>query len=74
MILAEYLTVSSDLQARYQSVQAMAETLEGLLGTLRDKIGHHISDTYNPHRVTFEQAGGTAALRYQASDKDERYL
>jgi len=67
--------LSSDLSAKYSSVIVMRDQLLTTIAGIAEKLDTHLADRTNPHRVTFEDAGGSAALRYISdTDKDKRYL
>lgn len=70
-----FTNVESDVASKYSSIQAMRDQMLDLLNGLATRLDAHLTDQENPHRVTFEQAGGASAVKYQANeDKDGRYL
>lgn len=74
-INASYSDLTSSLNTKYSSVQTMRDQLLAQLNTIALKVDDHLTNLDNPHRVTFEQAGGSAAVKYVAdTNRDGRYL
>ena len=70
-----FSTLSTDLQTKYASVQTMRDQLLTILTAIANKLDLHIQDRENPHRIDFDQTGGSAALTYIANEeKDKRYI
>lgn len=74
-ITNEWADLGSQVGGLGAAASAMAATLTAELNLLASGMASHLESTGNPHRVTFQQVGGAAALRYVAdSTKDKRYI
>ena len=75
IITSLYSNLDSDLDQKLADVQNMKDQLMDVLTNIAATVSTHIQDVDNPHRVTFLQAGGAAAVTYIAdSERDSRYL
>jgi hypothetical protein len=74
-IISEWNALNTQLGDLGAAASEMAATLTAELNLLASGMAEHLTSTGNPHRVTFQQVGGSAALRYVAdSTKDKRYI
>jgi hypothetical protein len=71
----DWAALDTQLGGLGTAASEMAATLTAELNLLASGMASHLTSTGNPHRVTFQQVGGSAALRYVAdSTKDKRYI
>jgi hypothetical protein len=74
-IITDWAALDTQLGGLGSAAAEMAATLTAELNLLASGMASHLTSTGNPHRVTFQQVGGSAALRYVAdSTKDKRYI
>lgn len=72
-----FVAIDQDLISLYDKIVQMRDLIVAQLAALAHQFAEHIDYVNNPneHRVTFEQMGGSAALRYIADpDHDARYI